>query len=242
MTGHESKRIKIYQSKIHVLLTIFVLVIPFIFLLVFSRLAGIATARLFVDLFASAGRLIAAYGVAAVFGWLCAVWFYRGKRAVIALPVFDVLQSFPTFAALPLAVFLWGPSNLTVIFFLTLTVIWPIFFSVISSLKLIKRDWREAVSMAGLTGVDYLRLFLWPLTVPGLITGSIIGLGEGWEALVATELIVGIKPGLGGFFGIFSRNVTITAFGILGFLIFIFSFNKIFWLPLLERSHKTMEE
>ena len=141
-----------------------------------------------------------------------------------------------------MAVFLWGPSNTTVIFFLIITVIWPIFFSIISSLKLIKHDWQEVVHIVGLSGYNYLRYFLVPVTVPGLITGSIIGLGEGWEALIATELIVNIKPGLGDFFKVFSHNVPITAFGILGFLIFIFSINKIVWIPLLEWSHRKMEE
>lgn len=242
MTHRESKRIKIYQSRLHILFTIFILVIPFLFLLVFSQFAGIATKTLFLDLFISVGRLIVAYVMATILGWLFAVSFYKGKRAIIALPIFDVLQSFPTFAALPMAVLFWGPSNTTIIFFLVITVIWPIFFSIISSLKLIKHDWQEAVEIAGLSGFHYLRLFLLPLTVPGLITGSIIGLGEGWEALVATELIVRIKPGLGSFFEIFSHNVPITAFGILGFLIFIFSINKIVWLPLLEWSHRKMEE
>ena len=105
-----------------------------------------------------------------------------------------------------------------------------------------KRDWEEAVEVAGLKGFDYVRNFLWPISAPGLITGSIIGLGEGWEALVATEIIVEIKDGLGSFFQSFSTNASVTAFGILGLLILIFSMNKILWLPLLEWSHRKMEE
>jgi len=52
---------------------------------------------------------------------------------------------------------------------------------------------------------------------------------------------VQIKMGLGDFFGTYAANPTITTFGILGFLLFIFSINKLVWLPLLERSHRTME-
>lgn len=242
MATHRTKRVKIYQSRLHILVTSLAIIIPFLFLLVFSRFTGITAKTIFLDLFISVGRLIVAYIIAAILGWIFAVSFYKGKKAIIALPIFDVLQSFPTFAALPMAVFFWGPSNATVIFFLIITVIWPIFFSSISSLKLIKHDWQEAIDMAGLSGFNYLRFFLLPVTIPGLITGSIIGLGEGWEALVATELIANIRPGLGSFFEKFSQNVPITAFGILGFLIFIFSVNKILWLPLLEWSHRKMEE
>jgi ABC-type nitrate/sulfonate/bicarbonate transport system permease component len=75
-----------------------------------------------------------------------------------------------------------------------------------------------------------------------LVTGSIIGLGEGWEALVATEIIVGAQNGLGNFFQNFSNNPAITGFGILGLLILIFTVNKILWIPLLDQSHKLLED
>lgn len=234
--------IVIYKSRWHLFATICFVVVPFLFLWVFSQVAQIATGKLFLDVFVSAGRLAVAYLIAAVLAWIAAVAFFRGRGATIALPLFDVLQSFPTFAALPIAVYFWGSSDTTVIFFLVITVIWPIFFSIISSLKLIKHDWEEAAEMNGLRGFNYLRFFILPISLPGLITGSIVGLGEGWEALVATEIISGMKTGLGSFFGAYSTNVPITMFGILGFLILIFSMNKLLWLPLLDASHHRMEE
>jgi len=233
---------RIYLSRRHLMATLLTVAAPFLFILFFSRWSHIASSELFSDLAISFGRLAAAYFLAAVLGWLFAVLFYRGRWAVVMLPVFDVLQSFPTFAALPLAVFFWGSSNITIIFFLIITIIWPIFFSIVSSLKLARRDWYEAVAITRLSGFRYLRSFLWPVSVPGLVTGSIVGLGEGWEALIATEIIVGVKNGLGDFFQAFSSNPRLTAFGIFGFLLLIFSINKLLWLPLLERSHKMMEE
>ncbi|MBI4225350.1 MAG: ABC transporter permease subunit [Candidatus Sungbacteria bacterium] len=236
------KQLVIYQKRRHMVATLVVLVAPFLFLLVFSRLGHIATGTLFFDVFVSCVRLLIAYVIAAVLAWICAAAFYRGKRSVVALPVFDVLQSFPTFAALPVATLLWGVSEATVIALLIFTVIWPIFFSILSSLKLMKRDWEEAVEIAGWRGTEYLKRFLWPVSAPGLVTGSIIGLGEGWEALVATEIIVHTPSGLGSFFQTFSNNATITSFGILGLLILIFSANKLIWLPLLAWSHELTEE
>lgn len=236
------KSVRIYQSRIHLLVTLLFLILPFLFFLTFTSLTHIAGAKLFTDIFDSVLRITIAYFIAAILGWIFAVSFYKGKRGIVALPFFDVLQSFPTFAALPLATYFLGPSNTTVILFLVITIIWPIFFSVISSLKLIQKDWEEAVEIAGLSGWNYLTHFLWPVSITGLITGSIIGLGEGWEALVATEIIIGIKTGLGNFFGTFSKNLTITAFGILGLLLLIFSINKLIWIPLLDWAHKRMEE
>lgn len=235
-------RIKIYRSWLHLGITIFFVVIPFVFLLAFSELTEVATNVLFEDLFVSFLRLLTAYFISVVIAWCLAVSFFRGKRAVVALPLFDVLQSFPTFATLPLAVYFWGASNFTVIFFLILTVIWPMLFSILSSLRLIKQDWQEAVEISGISGITYFKKFIFPVSVPGLITGSLIGLGEGWEALIATEIVVNERIGLGNFFQTYSTNPKITFLGILGFLILIFCINKLIWTPLLDWSHGKMED
>ncbi len=239
---HHRQHHHIYRSTWHLLVTIFILVLPFGFLLIFTQLAKLSTLDLFISVVLSSLRLLIAFILSAVIGWILAAGFYRGRRSVVALPIFDVLQSFPTFAALPLATLVWGKTNFTVIFFLIITIIWPLFFSIISSLKIAKTEWDEAIEIMDLKGWQYIRYYLWPLSVPGLITGSIIGLGVGWEALVATEIIVGTKPGLGQFFQDYSTNVPITGFGILGFLILIFVINKMLWLPLLDWSHTRMGE
>lgn len=239
---HMKRNHHIYVSRAHLVFTFLVIVAPFIFLLAFSKLSGISTTKLFSDVGISILRLTIAYIISAVLAWILAVSFYRGKRSLIALPTFDVLQSFPTFATLPLAVTFFGASNATVIFFLVITMIWPILFSIISSMKLIKSEWGEAVSISKLSGWNYLKKFLWPVSAPALVTGSIIGIGEGWEAVVATEIIVGSKNGLGNFFSGFSNNPTMTALGILGLLIIIFSLGKLIWMPLLEKTHKRLEE
>lgn len=237
-----ARRLIIYRSAKHLFITFLFLIIPLVFLLLFTKFENIPLSVLVSDLSISFFRLLAAYLIAILLGWSAAVASYKGKKAEVALPVFDVLQSFPTFAMLPLATFLWGPTNSTIVFFLVITVIWPILFSIISSLKLIKTDWQEAVEISGLSGFSYFRYFLLPVSIPGLITGSIVGLGEGWESLIATEIIVGMKQGLGSFFNFFSKNPMVTTFGVLGFLLLIFSINKLLWLPLLDWSHRMMKE
>ncbi|MEJ0021380.1 MAG: ABC transporter permease subunit [Candidatus Doudnabacteria bacterium] len=190
----------------------------------------------------SIGRLFAAYVIAVLLGWSLATLFYRGILSHVVLPLFDILQSFPEFAILPFAVHYFGQSNFTVIFFLVLTIIWPVVFSVLSSLRLVKHEVEEAVEIYHLSGWNYFRKFILPLSIPGLVTGSIIGLGEGWGALVATEIIVKLPGGVGEFFQIHSLDTTITLLGILALLIIVFSINKLVWIPLLDASHRLMEE
>ena len=235
-------RMKIYKNQLHLAVTFLIIVAPFLFLLFFAQIEQIAISALFFDVFVSIVRLLVAYVIAAFLAWLLAILFYRGQRAHIVLPIFDILQSFPTFAILPLAVYVWGRSTSTVIFFLVLTIIWPILFSVLSSLKLAKHDWEEAVEIYNLSGINYFKKYIWPMSIPGLVTGSIIGLGEGWGAIVATEIIVQIHGGLGEFFQTHAQSATITFLGILALLIIVFSINKLIWTPLLDASHRLMEE
>lgn len=216
--------------------------LPIFAFALYARFTDIPLDFIIANIKVSILRMIAAYSLAAGIGWLCAALFYKGRRARIALPIFDVLQSVPTYAALPLAVSFFGPSEFTIIFFLVLAIVWPIFFSVVSSLKMIRTDWEEAVSIAKLSREQYIQKFLWPASVPGLITGSIIGLGDGWEALIATEIILESKQGLGPFFQAYANDPVATTFGILAFLVLIFSINRLVWLPLLEWSHKMHEE
>ena len=239
---HPYYTLGIYKKRRHILVMFGFLTVPFLFFIFFSKLVRIDTSDLFVNLGTSFLRIIIAYAISATLGFVLAVMLYRGKAGTFFLPVFDVLQSFPTFAALPLALLFWGTSNFTVIFFLIVAMIWPIFFMTLSSLKLIRNEWYEVVEISGLRGFSYMRQFIFPAAVPALITGSIVGIGEGWEALIATEIIVGLRYGLGPFFQSFSTDTQVTIFGILGLLILIFSINKLIWLPLLESSHRNHEE
>ncbi len=233
---------KIYAKRSHLIATLFIILLPFAGLLAFAGVAKLNVTDLFLNTLISVARLFAGYAIAVTLAWTLAALFHRGKAGAVALPIFDVLQSFPTFAILPFCAYYIGVTNFTVILFMVITIIWPILFSIISSLKLIKNDWDEAVQIYKLGGWDYVKKFVWPASLPGLITGSIIGLGEGWEAIVGTEIIIGIKSGMGNFFQMFSQNPTATALGVTGLLLLIFSINKLVWLPLLEWSHKVTEE
>ncbi len=242
LIAHHRRPNHIYQSNLHLAVTFFFVFLPLIALLAFTAVVDITVVDLLADFGVSLYRLFIAYSIAVVAAWFLAVGFYKGKSALIALPIFDVLQSFPTFALMPLASLVWGFSDRTIIFFLVFTIIWPILFSILSSLKMIKSDWEDVVKIYQLPRREYFASMIIPITLPGVITGSIIGLGEGWEALIATEIIMKADNGLGPFFSTYSYDGTITALAILVFLILIFSINKLIWLPLLNWSHGLFEQ
>jgi NitT/TauT family transport system permease protein len=239
---------KIHQKHHHrltsLLFTSFLVAFPFVFLFVGTQIGNIAFGPLMKDLALSTYRLAIAYFISVTLAWVLAVSFYQGLRGKVALPIFDVLQSFPTFAAMPMAVYVLGPENIdtTIVFFLVITIMWPILFSIISALKMVRSDWQDAAQIYNLRGIQYYTKFIIPVSLPGVITGTVIGLGEGWEALIATEMVVNAQQGLGHFFTANAESVGVTAFGIAGFLLLIFVFNRFVWLALLDWSHQKMAE
>lgn len=235
--------VKIYKKRIHIFWTFLIVLLPFVFILFIGTLSYSEKISFVSDLLASSGRLIIAYVASLFIATFLGITLSRGKVGAFTLPLFDVLQSFPTFAMLPLAVHFFGPSSTTVVIFLIITVIWPMLFAIISSQKLIKSGWEEAATVYGATGWKRIVYFALPIAAPGIVTGSIVGLGEGWEAVVGAEIIVGLKShGLGGFFNGSSESGHLVFFGVMALLLFIFALNHLIWLPLLEKSHKLLTE
>jgi ABC-type nitrate/sulfonate/bicarbonate transport system permease component len=226
----------------HLAVAFGMIVLPLVALFVFSKVNGFEFSEALIDLMISSWRLLTAFILSLILAWVLVIWLVRGKTASPALAVFDVLQSLPTFTILPVAVHFLGESEITIILFLAITIIWPIIFSIVSALKQVERSKQEAVAMSRIKGWNYIRYYLLPLTAPGIVTGAIIGLGDGWEALIATEIILQTPVGLGSFFQGFSDNSLLTLFGVLIFLSVIYTINKFVWLPLLERSHELIEE
>lgn len=239
MTKHQAA---IYNSRAHVLVTISFLVVPLLFLLLFAQVTTLTVADILTDFSSSIVRLLVAFVIAVTLAWALALLFSTGKKANVALPLFDIMQSFPTFALVPLAVLTFGAGNGTVVFFLVITIIWPLLFSIVNAIKLVKKEYWEVAEIYNLSGINRLRYFLLPASVPGVVTGSIIGLGEGWEALIATEIILHTTVGLGSFFQANTTNTTITALGIMTLMIIIFSINRLVWSPILARVYHKMQE
>ncbi|OGZ99381.1 MAG: hypothetical protein A3A28_04465 [Candidatus Sungbacteria bacterium RIFCSPLOWO2_01_FULL_47_32] len=236
--------IKIYKKRWHLVVTFLTIVLPIVFIFVFSKIGGISAGGVFVDIGASFVRVIFAYIISVALAIVFSLLLGSAKAEAFFLPLFDVLQSFPSFALLPIFSIWFGVGNITAILFLVMTMVWPILFSTLSSLHMVREDLKEASFVFGAQGgIKKLLHFTVPVAFPGIITGSIVGLGEGWEAIVGAE-IIGISPGIGGFLNKASMdgNIPILTFGIIALLLILFSMNKLIWLPLLKKSHDYSHE
>lgn len=157
----------------------------------------------------------------------------------LLLPVFDVLQSFPSFALFPvLVVALKNSPEFVIISVLSLAMIWPILFSIIGGIKNRRQDLEEAATIFGAQGFKRLIHFTLPDLLPSIITGSIIGWGEGWEFIIGAELLVKTNIGIGSYLGSLGQRQenAALAFGIVMLLMLLFIINRLVWLPLLAKA------
>ncbi len=159
----------------------------------------------------------------------------------LLLPIFDVLQSFPSFALFPVLVAaLAGAPEAVIILVLVITMVWPILFTIIGAIKNRRADLEEAATIFGAAGAKRFTHFTIPTLMPSIITGSIVGWGEGWEFIIGAELLVSVHVGIGHYLGVLGDNHqnSLLALGILILMFLLFTLNKILWLPLLHNVTK----
>lgn len=233
-----SQGLRHYHNKPHRLLSIIITTLSIgltaLLIIIFSA----HTPTLIQDLTSSTWRVMIAYVLTVPMALLITVLVAKNQKTEdFFLPILDVAQSFPSFAILPLILATFGKDTPSIVLFLIITMIWPIIFTTISSIKTTREDLSEAAEIFQAKGYKKLLFFTIPAIFPGLVTGSIVGWGEAWEAIVGAELFAG-KNGIGAFISNAYDNgenqLFFITIGIL--MLFIFILNRLIWLPLLKRS------
>ena len=188
-------------------------------------------------------RLALAYGIALVLGVSIALLVGWSPFSDMLFPVFDILQNIPSFALIPFFIFFFGMTDQMVIFFAVSSIIWPILFAILTSIKNAHRDLGDAATIFGACGLKRIPYYLAPLSFPAILTGSIVGIAIGWEAVIGAEIIVNVSG-----FGAFIRTASVsginqaTIAGMFVILIIVFVINRMVWAPLLAESSKRYSE
>lgn len=233
---HYSHNFRIYKKRAHLLIAFGVVALPLVFIALVGRISSISTSALLFALGLSLYRLLIAYIISLVLGVALAVTLGHGAVGDFFIPVFDLLQNLPSFALIPVFALLFGYTNTMAILFAASSVLWPILFYVVSALRTAKTDWNEAATIFGATGFKRIWHYLIPLSFPAIVTGSIVGISIGWEAIIGIE-IIGMRGGIGVFLNSAAMSdKTILTLGIVALLLVVFSINKLVWLPLLKKT------
>lgn len=188
-------------------------------------------------------RLVLAYFAALALGVALGLLVGWSPFSDTLFPVFDVLQNVPSFALIPFFIYFLGFTDLMIILFAVSSIVWPILFAILSAIKGAHKDLSDAATIFGATGLRRIRYYLAPLSLPAILTGSIVGIAIGWESVIGAEIIVSAAG-----FGSFIRDASASGInqsavaGMLVILIIVFVINRLIWSPLLAESTKRYAE
>jgi ABC-type nitrate/sulfonate/bicarbonate transport system permease component len=111
-------------------------------------------------------------------------------------PVVEILRPVPPIAWIPLAILWFGIGDTQNEFIIFLGIFFPILLNTITGVKGIERNLIRAARCLGASEWSVLWRVALRAALPQIMTGVRVGLGVGWMALVAAEL-VGAISGLG---------------------------------------------
>ena len=148
------------------------------------------------DIVASLTRILIGFAIATVvgvtLGALMGFWPLAGR---LLDPLVQFLRPIPPMAWIPIALVWFGISDEQNIFIIFLGALYPIVVNTYAGVRDVDRNLIWAAETLGGKRWQILREIVVPGALPVILTGLRIGLGIGWMALVAAEL-VGASSGL----------------------------------------------
>lgn len=227
--------LKIIRQKKHVVKLSLLISLALVLAVVLWGFRVLDVERFYVGFVESLIRVVVAYVIAITLGIAAVLVAMMNKQVEdVAIPILDVLQSFPSFALFPFLVLYLGKTSLVIVVILAIEMFWPVVFTLLGAYKQLRPDLLEAAHVYGAHGSKLLRFVLLPLLFPAVVTGSIVAWGEAWETIIAAEIIINL-PGVGSYLSS-SQNGYFWTVGMLTLLALLFIINKYLWLPLLNVS------
>lgn len=188
-------------------------------------------------------RLILAYLLALAIGVSVALLVGWASLTDTLFPIFDILQNVPSFALIPFFIYFLGYTDKMIILFAVSSIVWPILFAILAAIKNAHTDLSDAATIFGANGIRRIPFYLMPLSLPAILTGSIVGIAIGWESVIGAEIIANTS-GFGSFIkDASSSGINQSAIaGMFVILIIVFVINRLVWAPLLLESSKRYAE
>jgi NitT/TauT family transport system permease protein len=152
---------------------------------------------LLTHLFASAGRVLGGFGLAAVLAVPLGIVLARYERmSRLVEPTLGVLRPIPVTAWVPLVLIVFGLGSHSAIILIFIGSFFPIFINTLLGVKRVPPRLVEAAQMLGTSEGEMLYKVILPAAVPSVFAGMRIALGLAWVVVVVGET-VGVPNGLG---------------------------------------------
>jgi nitrate/nitrite transport system permease protein len=129
-------------------------------------------------------RVAVGYGLAAMVG--IAIGGFLGLNRFAGKgfdPVVQVLRTVPPLAWFPISLMVFQDANISAIFVIFITAIWPIIINTAVGIQQIPQDYTNVARVLRLSKRAYIRSIVVPATVPYVFTGLRIAVGlPGWRS------------------------------------------------------------
>ena len=156
----------------------------------------ILSGELFKHFWASLKREVVAFAYASVAIPIGILMGWSKTAQSLLEPIFEMLRPIPPIAWIPLAILWFGIGDLQNQFIIFLGIFFPLLINTITGVKNVEHNVVRAARCLGASEMEVLTKVVFRAAMPQIITGIRVGLGVGWMALVAAEL-VGATSGLG---------------------------------------------
>ena len=111
-------------------------------------------------------------------------------------PAFELLRPIPPVAWVPIALIAFASEFMGIVWVVFVGAFFPIFVNTMEGVAQVEPEYVRAVKSLGGGRRDLYRHVVIPHAIPSMITGTTIGVGIAWIAVVAAEMLSG-GPGLG---------------------------------------------
>ena len=111
-------------------------------------------------------------------------------------PIFQMLRPISPIAWIPLAILWFGVGDVSPIFLIFISSVFPMIVQTTSGVHTIERRYLRAAANFGVSRAVLFRQVVIPAVLPEIIVGMRIGIGVAWLVVVAAEMIA-LRSGLG---------------------------------------------
>ncbi len=146
---------------------------------------------------ASLFRVGTGFGLAALLAVPLGLWMGWVAGAYRTFnPIFQMLRPISPIAWIPLAILWFGVGDLSPIFLIFISSVFPMIVQTTSGVHTIERRYLRAAANFGVSRTVLFRRVVIPAVLPEIIVGMRIGIGVAWLVVVAAEMIA-LRSGLG---------------------------------------------
>lgn len=146
---------------------------------------------------ASLYRVGMGFGLAVLVGIPLGLWMgWVGGAYRTFNPIFQMLRPISPIAWIPLAILWFGVGDVSPIFLIFISSVFPLIVQTTSGVHTIDRRYLRAAANFGVSRTVLFRQVVIPAVLPEIIVGMRIGIGVAWLVVVAAEMIA-LRSGLG---------------------------------------------